>query len=639
MYQNNIKQVDMKNKKAYKLYLAGEYSKAESLLKNPHSDFDINLLGLIYYSTYRYEQALTLFQKAYKLNQSNLSYLNNIGAVYKDTYNYTDAIKTFLEIIKLAPSIPEAYYNISSIYQLMGKLFQAEEYIQRALEINPDFEVGKNNLACIYIDQGKTSQAVEIFRSIIEKNPYEFSIFSNMIFGLNYLEELNNKTNQQIFLESLRYSQCVNEYISKNKTNKIMKETKKNQYKLKSKNNTQITETTQTKHTAQTAQTAQTEQTAQTTQTTQNIKRNNKSDKINIGYVSPDFKLHSVSYFAYPLIKFADTNKFNIFCYGNNQSNDQVTDLYKQMSNFKHVNNIPNDKLSDIIKKDKIDILVDLSGHSASNRLPVFAYQPAPVQVSYIGYPNTTGMNQIKYRFTDNFVDPILNLPDQFYTEELIRLDNIFLTYYPGYKTLKTIQIPRIDNGYTTYGSFNNRAKINDYTIDLWSDLLKQDDSAKLILKSSIASDEGTLSELHKKFFDRDIDHRRIKIYPFMDFNNHLSLYQKIDVALDTYPYNGTTTTCEALWSGVPVVTLMGETHRSRVSADILTCVGLNKYDCIADTRQDYIDKAITLSRNIRLLAVWKEKHKDIIEGSHLMNYNALLGQIEAYYTKWSNEI
>lgn len=577
----------MRNKKAYKLYNAGKHQEAEKVLiksleKNKYkSDFDLNLLGMIHYQSRRYESAITLFNSAIKLNNTDANYYNNLGAVYKDSNDALKAIDAFMKAIELNNSFPEALYNLGSTYQLMGDFEKAEFLLRKAIECKPGFTVAQNNLACVQMDRGKAEEAIVLFEDIVRQEPDNYAIFSNKLFTMNYLG---------LFPEFLfeRHKEYYQNYININ--NPIDSNSKFLTY-------------------------------------------NNK--KIRIGYMSPDFRLHSVSYFIYPIIKNHDLSQFEIFCYADVALEDVVTGYYKKFTNLKNIYYLSHEEVYKIILNDKIDILVDLTGHSARNRLPVFINRPAPKQVTYLGYPNTTGIPQIEYRLTDNFVDDINLNTDQFYTEKLIRLDDIFLNYYPGYKPVEIVEPPCIKNKYITYGSFNNRAKLNNFILDLWAIILKTDENSRLVLKSSINSDEFLQNNILNEFSNRDVNPTRITISPYLDFDQHLKLYQTIDVALDTYPYNGTTTTCEALWSGVPVITLLGTEHRSRVSADILNNINLSS--CVAHTPDEYIEKAFKTAHNINFLNFWRAKHKTQMEQSGLMAYKKTTENIEKIYKQIHN--
>ena len=302
---------------------------------------------------------------------------------------------------------------------------------------------------------------------------------------------------------------------------------------------------------------------------------------------------------------------------------------------WRNIYRMPDDKVFESIQKDQIDILVDLTGHTGNNRMKLFASKPAPVQVSYLGYPNTTGLPSMDYRITDATADPP-GMTDSYYTEELIRIAGGFLCYQPSLGSPGVSDAPCLKNGYITFGSFNNRAKINEKVVAIWSDLLKQVDNSRLILKSSISSDQRAKQQLLSLFVQNGVDASRIEILPYLPFNEHLSQYLRVDIALDTFPYNGTTTTCEALWMGVPVITLAGNTHASRVGASILGQIAF--HEGIAASESDYIQKAVSLASDTDFLQSWRSIGRQKMQASSLMDQHGFVIKLEdAYHRIWQN--
>jgi predicted O-linked N-acetylglucosamine transferase (SPINDLY family) len=267
-----------------------------------------------------------------------------------------------------------------------------------------------------------------------------------------------------------------------------------------------------------------------------------------------------------------------------------------------------------MIKNDSIDILVDLAGHSGDNKLSIFLYKPAPIQVTYLGYPNTTGLSTMDYRITDAWTDP--EGEDRYYTEKLYRLPGGFLCYNPPENIPEIETSPVLKNGYITFGSFNNLAKICFDTVKVWSEILKNVPGSKLKLKSKAFNDKNVIDYFCKMFASQGIDTDRIMLKGHsLSTEEHLHEYNSIDIALDTFPYNGTTTTCEALLMGTPVINLLGKRHAGRVGCSILTKVGLKEW--IADDIEDYISTACRFSKD----------NQYILQSSQIlqMNFKSLL--------------
>jgi predicted O-linked N-acetylglucosamine transferase (SPINDLY family) len=264
----------------------------------------------------------------------------------------------------------------------------------------------------------------------------------------------------------------------------------------------------------------------------------------------------------------------------------------------------------------------------------LFARKPAPVQVSWIWYPATTGLSAIDYKIVDAYTDPP-GVTDGFYTEELIRMPGSFLCYLPPADCPAVADPPSLSTGYICFGSFNNFSKVSSEIAELWISILQSVPNATLLMKSRCFSDEQTLRYAKDIFSQGDIDSDRIELIPWeMSAHSHLAVYNRIDIALDTFPYNGTTTTCEALWMGVPVVTLAGSTHASRVGVSLLSNVGIP--ELIAETREEYVAIAVNLARDLEKLKTLRASLRDMMSRSPLTNARKFTHNLEeAYRTMW----
>jgi predicted O-linked N-acetylglucosamine transferase (SPINDLY family) len=287
------------------------------------------------------------------------------------------------------------------------------------------------------------------------------------------------------------------------------------------------------------------------------------------------------------------------------------------------------------IRADSIDILVDLAGHTAGNRLPLFMARPAPVQISWLGYPATTGVAEIGYRVTDIVADP--QGAENYYSERLLRLPDCFLCYEPPEKCPPITLPPALVNGYVTFGSFNNIAKMNHDVIRLWSDLLLALPDSRIMIKNPSLGDLPTAKRYMDRFAHHGIDPGRILLRGFSQTTEeHLEAYSQIDVALDTFPYNGTTTTCEALYMGVPVVSLCGEMHAGRVGASILSVIG--QMEMVATSRDGYLSTALRLAENPDELSRLRESLRDCMCSSPLCNGKLFARKMEqTYRSAWHN--
>jgi predicted O-linked N-acetylglucosamine transferase (SPINDLY family) len=318
--------------------------------------------------------------------------------------------------------------------------------------------------------------------------------------------------------------------------------------------------------------------------------------RLKIGYVSPDFRTHSVAYFFEGLLRWHDNKVVETFCYALTPHKDETTErLQQQASVWRDVSTLDDAALVKQARADGIDILVDLAGHTARNRLTVFAARAAPVQMTYLGYPSTTGLSRMDYRLTDERADPPGE--EAFHSERLVRLPGCFLCYQPPLRSPSVAGAPMVHNGYITFGSFNNLAKINANVVALWSEILQAVPGSRLLIKNPSLTD-GVTAERYRAMFDtHGISSDRTELLGLVpDPQAHLDTYRRIDIALDTFPYNGTTTTCEALYMGVPVITLAGQAHAGRVGLSILGNLGLD--ELIARSPDDYVSCAASLATN-----------------------------------------
>ena len=355
--------------------------------------------------------------------------------------------------------------------------------------------------------------------------------------------------------------------------------------------------------------------------------------RLRVGYVSPDFCGHSVAYFFESLLEGHDPSQVETFGYGHVLSPDQVTRrLQSKFHAYRAICGMDDRSVVRQIEQDRIDILVDLAGHTGHHRLSVFAAKPAPVQVSFLGYPDTTGLEQIDYRFTDRWAD----LPEaqQFYTERLVPLPSGFVCYRPPGWAPAVGPLPAGDRGFVTFGSFNSNGKIHDRTIRWWSRVLREVPGSQILLKFDSGRDPA-VRELYESMFERQgVSRQRVRIMGRLPVLEHLDLYNQVDIALDTFPYHGTTTTCEALWMGVPTVSLIGRHHASRVGLSLLTRVGLEVF-AAAGARQ-YVAKAVAFAGQLDALATIRRSLRNMMLHSPLCDGKAYARDVEsAYRTMW----
>jgi len=311
------------------------------------------------------------------------------------------------------------------------------------------------------------------------------------------------------------------------------------------------------------------------------------SSSLRVGFVSADLHEHSVARFMSCLIANIPED-IEIYLYSPSSGTHERTKFLMSLGgNWVFCRDDTEQEMAEKISDNQIDVLIDLSGHTGNHRLGVFARKPAPVQISWLGYPNTTGLQSIDYRFSDDIADP-LGEADQFSSEKLVRLPDGFHCFEPPIQLPEVGDLPALKNGYITFGCFNNQAKISPLTVKRWSLLLSTFPNSRLILKNKQLRESQNQKIWKSLLRQNDIPLDRVEFFGYTpSLENHYRMYQKVDIALDTFPYNGTTTTCEALWMGVPVLTILGNSQRSRTSASLLTHVEIPEW--IAQNEEDWL--------------------------------------------------
>ena len=356
--------------------------------------------------------------------------------------------------------------------------------------------------------------------------------------------------------------------------------------------------------------------------------------RLKVGYLSGDLRSHPVAFFLEPILLNHNHNQFEIYCYDTMGVEDDVTQRLKASSDhWRTCNNLNDGALAEQIQKDGIDILVDLSGHTANNRMTMLMAKPAPIQMLYIGYPASSGLSQIDYLISNGAVSP----PEyqKLYREKILRVDSSFWCFQPHPATPEVNSLPAIENGFITFGSFNNTPKLSDSTIRLWSQVLLAIPNAKLKLKALSFEDSWTCSYFQQKFVENGVGTERVIFErPTMRIEEFFQSYHTIDIAVDPIPYNGGTTTCEALWMGVLVITLAGHNFCSRMSHSLLHTIGHPEFS--ATTEIEYVEIAKNLASDISNLQSIRQNLRAKMMSSSLCNGALATPELEnAYRRSW----
>ena len=530
------------------------------------------------------EKSIQSCVKAIQLKPDYAEAYNNLGATLQELGRLDEAVKRYNQAIKINPDYAEAYSNLGVVQRELGQLEEAINNYNKAIQLKPDYADAYSNLGNTLQDQGQLDEAVECYNQAIKLQPDLSMAYNNRNCALNYFSEL---TQTDIFQKHLEFEEQFGLKILKDK---------------------------------------------------QTVRLNkSKNTRLRVGYISADFNSHSVGYFFEPLLKHHDHNIINTYCYYNNITEDSTTKRLIDVSeHWRSIIRMNDKDIVNLIRKDKIDILIDLSGHTKGNRLTVFPHNPAPIQVTWLGYPNTTGLSSIDYRFTDEIADPI-GEADKFHSEELVRLPKGFLCYQGNESVSTNKALPCLKRGYITFGSFNNLTKITPQVIKIWSRILQAVPNSHLLLKSKQLSDSSTKSRYLELFKEEGISEDRLELHSWMpEKDGHLRLYGHVDIGLDPFPYNGTTTTCEALWMGTPVITILGDRHVSRVGASILTHVGLEEF--IATDIDEYINMAIKYANNMDSIKSIRAGLRHNMKNSDLCNADAFARDVEKVLDEMWNQ-
>jgi len=567
------------------------------------------ILGDALNRTGRHDEAVAAFQKCLALQPTLAIARVNLGIALADKGQFDDAIAQYHQAISLQPNMPEAHNNLGSAWKEKGKLNDAIAAYQQAIRIKPDFADAYSNLGVILKDKWQLDEALPYLQRATQLSPGSAEMHNNLGGGLNDLGRLHEA------ITCYRRALQLKPDFAEAHSNLLFTLTSLPDMDA---------EAIFAEHRAW----AERHAAAFARQTIAHANDRSPDRRLRIGYLSADFRRHSVGYFLLWLLERHDHQNFEIVGYSNVQRPDDFTERMKRScDSWRNIRAMKDEAVADLIRRDGIDILVDLSGHTAGGRLLVLARKPAPVQVTWLGYANTTGIPAIDYRLTDALADPP-GAADALNVEKLWRLPTCAWCYHPPDEAPDVQARPA---GPITFGCFNAFAKINEKTIALWADLLNRVPASRLLLKSAGAGQESSRTCLTARFAELGITGDRIEMLGRTpDARDHMKLYGRVDVALDTYPYHGTTTTCEALWMGVPVVTLAGRTHVSRVGVSLLTSAGLP--ELIAQSPEDYLRIAASLADDLPRLTESRQTLRAKLRASPLMDGARFTSDMESAY-------
>jgi predicted O-linked N-acetylglucosamine transferase (SPINDLY family) len=562
--------------------MVGEFDQAmdcynRALALSPNIPEIYNNLGNVHYLRGQWDAAIEVYRKAVELRTDYPDVFYNLGNALQMKGELAQAINNYRQALALRPNYPEALNNLGNTLRRENRLEDAIDCFQNALALRPDFVDSLNNLASAFKDLGELDRAIETFDRALAIEANSPAIASNRIYALTFHPRYDAAA---LLAEHKKWNQ---RYAQPLKASIIVHE---NDF--------------------------------------------GEDRRLRVGYISPDFRGHVIGQNLLPLLREHDHKKFEIFCYANVLRSDLVTAKFQSYADaWRNIVGVENDKAAEIIRRDKIDILVDLSLHMANNRMLVFARKPAPVQITFGGYPGTTGLETIDARLSDPYLDP----PelDGFYSEKTVRIADSFWCYDPEAMDVATAPppgpLPALQRGYVTFGCLNNFCKINDGVLELWARVLREVPESRLLL---LAPEGKPRQSVAGKMWQEGIDASRVEFVIFQPRKEYLETYQQIDLGLDTLPYNGHTTSLDSLWMGVPVISLIGKTVVGRAGWSQLC--NLNLKELAAQTPEQFVKIAADLATDLPRLAELRANLRKRMQESPLTDAPRFARNIESVY-------
>lgn len=589
-------------------------------------------LGVVYCEAGKNDRALTCYQLAIQFNPRLVEAHHNLGVVHKLMGNFDAAVAAYKAALCVDANHHQTHSNIAVVYTLLGDVEKAAEHLRAAMLLSPNYAESHNNAGVLERDQGDIERAILHYERCIALDPSSGMAAQNRLHALNYTDAWSP---QRVYQEHIKWGIEFEARIEQHMLQALAAAEPASIVNPDLAAYMSATKRPRTPDAVPRGRTAQrcpadhkigkgeadgsrdsrqavcangdmgstSPHVKHATNGMHNGHTKTTGRALRVGYVSPDFFTHSVSYFAEVLFANHSPEKVQVFAYANVARVDSKTAKLRSYpavkETWRNIWGMSAVAVANLIIRDEIDILVDCTGHTAANRLDVFALAPAPVQVTWIGYPNTTGLATIHYRVTDGLVDPVDTT--QRFSEQLWRLPDCFLCYTPSDDAPPVAKAPPCltSGGIVTFGSFNVLAKTQDRTIRLWASILKDVPNSRLILKSKALGSPSGRRRIEGLFQACGVSPDRLDLVALLPSTAaHLRHYGQVDIALDPFPYAGTTTTCEALYMGVPVVTLgvpaeKGD-HANNVGVSLLTTIGHE--ELIAFTEQDYLRIAVQLA-------------------------------------------
>jgi protein O-GlcNAc transferase len=521
------------------------------------------------------DQAAACYRGALAQRPDSVAIHSNLGSVLRRLGDWAGAMECYQRALALDPESAAAHNNLGNVLLQMGRPDEAMGCYAAAIAIRGDFAEAYNNLGKAHDDRGEIDEAIACYRRAVALEPGSPRIHSNLVYALHFHP---SSTRASLYAEHRRWN----------------------------------------------------ERHARPLASEWRPHDNDRSlDRpLRVGYLSPDFSLHAVGRFLLPLLRGHDPARVTSICYASQSRDDAFTARLREHAQvWRNVLSLDDVQLADQIRADRIDVLVDLSMHMAGNRLGVFARRPAPVQVTYLAYCSTTGMEAIDYRMTHRHLDPLVG-DLLHYSERSVELPSSYWCYEPGVVTPEVSELPALRRGgRITFGCLNSFCKVTRGTLCLWRRLLAAVPRSRLLVHCHAGARRAEVREFMRA---GGVAPERVEFADFVPLEQYFEQYREIDIELDPFPYGGGTTTCDALWMGVPVVSLAGGTAVSRSGRALLTAVGLPELAVATPAR--YLRVAVKLAGNLQRLARLRGSLRERISQSALTDRRRFARDVEAAY-------
>jgi predicted O-linked N-acetylglucosamine transferase (SPINDLY family)/glycosyltransferase involved in cell wall biosynthesis len=591
-----------------------KYYYQQALSINPDYIDAYNNLGLVFKELGDAVEAERCYRTAIAIEPNYAAAYNNLGLLFKEQDNVIEAESCYLKALEIDPLRAVSYNNLATIYRDQGRLAESEHCCRSAIKIKPDYGIAYSNLGLALDSMGRHAEAEAEFEQALHYEPDNIIVLSNYAVTLNTLSQLSKaalllKKALDIFPEFINahVNLCVN-YLAQGRISEAQSVCLK-ALQIEPENiavwNSLLFAMNYAATSTVEACLEQARQFGQivalkATKPFTSWQFDASPKRLRVGLVSGDLRLHSVAYFLENLLQHIDPAVIELYAYSAANSEDYMTARLKPyFSGWKSLAGLTDQVAAQLIHDDGLHLLLDLSGHSSGNRLPVFAWKPAPVQVSWLGYFATTGLAAMDYFIADAVGVPAANQSQ--FVEKVKYLPDTRLCFTAPEADIAVSVLPALTNGYVTFGCFQNMAKVGDDVLDLWAEVMAKIPSARLRWQCRSFRDGQVAAELRQKLIQRGIDADRITLLGATLRDAYLAAHAEVDLMLDTFPFTGGTTTCEALWMGVPTLTLAGNSLISRQGASLMSAAGLA--DWVAATQEEYVNKALLLTHDLERLA------------------------------------